>query len=337
MRVRPFALAAVLIGLAGGANAFPIPPCAGPAVSARSIFGAGGAADPFELTFAEILLENEARGGRVAYCLSDARMSNGRNGLSFGFNQYDLASNPAAKARLAEILGKVAAAPRPPISRADVARVARGGLSERTVDLRASRDRETLALIGTVNTALSTSEVARAEIDRDFVTSLRATVVDAGTRIDTIADTVGARTLLQRDDLARLILLDYENFFGRFGPQYRGFLEGRPQNLNGGRVTVAIERDASVTDLIAFYLSGKQGAGKNRDERAECLRRINTVIRLYGADRPIALSPRDRTYLTKTLAPMLDDPDYPFVRTNTARGVYGALTKLIASAGQPAG
>jgi hypothetical protein len=136
-----------VIGLALGlavagavsAHAFPIPPCNGPERTANDLINS--TADKLFVEFVDVLLENEAEGGRVAYCLSDARMTNGLNGLSFGFIQHDLASNRASKKILATILQRTADGNlNSGLAKDDIAAVDRGVLSVRAPELRASKD-----------------------------------------------------------------------------------------------------------------------------------------------------------------------------------------------------
>jgi hypothetical protein len=313
------------------ASAFTIPHCGGALVDAKDAFFHSGSSDkkpaPLELAFAKSLLENEAKGGRVAYCLSDARMTNGKNGLSFGFFQYDLATNPAAPVKLVGILERVVGNPDAQITKADIRKIKTGGLSDKAPELRASTDQSKRELIERVNNALST-ELATSEINSDFISSIAAAIKHNDQRISRLTDKVGARTLLQGNNTAHLILLDYENFFGAYGDQFEGFLNGEPQKLRAG--TVSIDAPATTTDIINFYLSGKQGSGSKSDERAECLRRINNVVRYaQEIDGPITLTARDKSYLTHTLKPILDGTGNPYIIKKRAEHQYDALLTLL--------
>ncbi|WP_149336829.1 hypothetical protein [Neorhizobium sp. P12A] len=322
--------AACLMLASTNASAFAIPPCGGATVEAEDVFfhpGSDAKPAPLELAFAKSLLENEANGGRVAYCLSDARMSSGKNGLSFGFFQYDLKQNPAATLILVDILESVVDIPDANISKADVRNIKAGALSQKAPELRASTSQSKRRLIERVNSALAT-ELGVAEINAYFVSGMQSTIKNNDQRVSMLTDKVGARTLLQNNNTARLILLDYENFFGAFGNQFRGFLNGEPQNLKAG--TISIGAPAATTDIINFYLSGKQGSGPANDERAECLRRINNVVRYaQEIDGPIALTDRDKSYLMQTLKPILDDTGNPYIVKKRAGHQYDALLTLL--------
>lgn len=319
------------------AYAFTLPPCSGATVHAENIFFHPGAPDekptPLQLAFTNALLENEARGGQVAYCMSDAHMTNGKNGLSFGFFQYDLARNRAAAGILADILGVVVDLPNVGLTKEDISTIRAGGLSQTAPVLRASTSNSKKRLIERVNQALAT-ELGVAELNADFVLHIEKAIKSNDARVGKLTDKVGARTLLQSNGAARLLLLDYENFFGSFGEQFKGFLNGAPQRLTAGRIM--IDAPASTTDIINFYLSGKQGSGPARDERAECLRRINNVLRYSEeAQGALVLTKRDKAYLTEVLKPILDGTDNPHIVEKRAAHQYDTLLKITERASKP--
>jgi hypothetical protein len=319
------------------AYAFTLPPCGGATVRAEEVFFHPGAPDdkppPLKLAFTNALLENEARGGQVAYCMSDAQMTNGKNGLSFGFFQYDLAQNRAAAGILADILRSVVDLPDVDLTHEDIRTIRAGGLSQTAPVLRASTSKSKKRLIERVNRALAT-ELGVAELNADFVLHIEKAIENNDGRVGRLTDTVGARALLQSNGAARLLLLDYENFFGSFGEQFKGFLNGEPQRLVAG--TIVIDAPAATTDIINFYLSGKQGSGSARDQRAECLRRINNVLRYSEeAQGPIVLTARDKTYLTEVLKPILDSTDNPHIARKRAGHQYDTLLKIVERASTP--
>ena len=87
MKVSLAGYVAALSLTAAPAHAIVFPKCSGPAVASVAGAAAEGADAADVKLLSAILLENEANQGRVAYCLSDAHMTNNKNGLSFGFNQ----------------------------------------------------------------------------------------------------------------------------------------------------------------------------------------------------------------------------------------------------------
>jgi len=313
--------------------AFQIPPCTGTTVDVANLFDNSGT-DPrkpalIELEFVKVLLENEANGGRVAYCLSDARMSNGRNGLSFGFFQYDLAQNDAARFLLAKILERIVGFQDSSISPSDIQTIKKGRLSQVAPVLRASNDLRLRDLIERVNKSLAT-KLGRDEINADFILNIRRTLDDNSKLINNIDDKAGSRSLLVSNNAARLLLLDYENFFGSITLQskFLSYLSGRPTALKSG--TIIVTAPASTMDIANFYLSGKQGSGPASDERAECLRRINNVVRFYEeTEGALNLNERDKVFLSQRLKPMLDDSTNKYIQKKRKSHEYDALIKLI--------
>ena len=289
-------------------------------------------ADRILVEFVDVLLENEAEGGRVAYCLSDARMTNGLNGLSFGFIQHDLASNPGSKKILVDILQRTANGnPNSGLAKDDIAAVDRGVLSVRAPELRLSKDLSLRDVIQRVDTTLSTSKVAGVEIDADFTETVSRAVETLQSEIKSIPDTVGAVTYLKSDRLGQLIVLDYENFLGALGPQFKGYLAGEPQKLS--KMQIQIKRPASFTDIMRFYLTTRQGEGGASDQRAEVLRRLNTIVKVYQKDESvIRVSRRDKIFLTKELQPMLTNKSNPYIAIKKRYHLYDNLLILIKSA-----
>lgn len=333
MKALPAEYVTVLILAVAPAHAIVFPKCSGSAVT--SVVGAdvngSNAADSKLLS--KILMENEANQGRVAYCLSDAQMTNNRNGLSFGFNQYDLATNDKARGVLVGLLKIARSADSSlTLTEADVTAIDAGRLALTAQELRASTDEELVSLMLRVNAALG-SPAAKKAIDADYAAWLLATIADFKTRIGTVDDTIGAKTNLERSVLSRMLVLDYENFFGIMGPVFRQYFSGKPVTLKGE--TLQAIAPLSFTDIMRFALSTKQGSGAARDERAEVLRRINNVVKFYiGSSAKIALTDRDIAWLKSDLKVILEEDSNVFVKKKLATGQYEALRSLVNQAEQ---
>ncbi|MFZ1992063.1 MAG: hypothetical protein WAW96_20090 [Alphaproteobacteria bacterium] len=303
-----------------------LPRCSGPPVTALPEIVA--AQDQLLTELNAVFLENESAGGRVAYCLSDAKMTNGLNGLSFGFNQYDLRRNSNAASILADILEKAHAAnPELSLSQADIDSIRAGKLSFAANSLSAIVDETLGKLLNDVDAALSTAAARRA-INERYIDSLRNDVATLDTEVSALSETVRAKSYLSTNRLGRLVLLDYENFLGHMGRQFKSYLNGEMVTLKAG--TISISGAASFTDIMRFYLATKQGAGANRDERAEVLRRLNNVVKQSEAiEGAAALAESDKAYLSGSLADILSDPDNPFIKAKRVSGQYRSLEKLI--------
>jgi hypothetical protein len=309
------------------AQAIVFPKCSGSAIaSVRSAdVNDANAADVKLLS--EILLENEANQGRVAYCLSDARMTNNKNGLSFGFNQYDLATNDKARGVLVGVL-KLARSSDSPLmlTEGDIAAIDAGRLALTAHEMRVRTDDELMRLIVRVNAALGSPEAKKA-IDADYAVWLVATIADFKSRIGRVDNAIGSRTFLERSTLSRMLMLDYENLFGKMGPVYRRYLAGKPVTLAGGTIQAA--KQLSFTDIMRFSLSTKQGSGLARDERAEVLRRMNNVVKFYvKSSAQIALTDHDIAWLKSDLKTILNDSSES-IEKKRAKGQYDALTSLV--------
>ncbi|MFD2052638.1 hypothetical protein ACFSQT_05810 [Mesorhizobium calcicola] len=325
-----FAVALSTIICAFPASAFDIPSCNGSTRSSADLVSDKD--DKLLVDFVDVLLENEAAGGRVAYCLSDAKMTNGLNGLSFGFIQHDLASNSGSKKILAKILDSVlASGPDTGLTQQDIDLVKSGALDIRAPVIRASKDKRLLALIQRIHHALSGNEIAAAEINADFTLTVQRDAARLQSEIAPVSDAVKSVTYLKTNRLGQLVVLDYENFLGSMGPQFKGYLAGEPETLRG--TEIKIESPASFTDMMRFYLSTKQGAGGASDQRAEVLRRLNTIIKIYKRNEgEIPLSDRDKAFLTQELRPMINDKSNAFIQKKKRGHQYDDLVTLIRKA-----
>jgi hypothetical protein len=318
---------------AAPARAIEFPKCSGAAVTPIAGADAADAQAGEVALLSSILLENEAGQGRVAYCLSDARMTNNKNGLSFGFNQYDLATNDQAKGVLVSLLKTARMAdPMLALSEPDVAAIEAGKFAPTAHDLKAGDDLELVKLIDRVNAALS-SVAARKAIDEDYAAWLKATIADFDGRAARLDDAIGARAYLRDGVLGRMLMMDYENFFGAMGNEFKHYLAGRAVALTGG--TIQAEAPISFTDIMRFSLTTRQGAGAARDQRAEILRRINNVVKFYISQRgEIALLNRDIAYLAGDFKTILADESNSHIRKKRENGEYDALAGLVQRAEQ---
>jgi hypothetical protein len=314
----------VALGLASGTAAPPIafPQCRGQTmVNVPAVTATG---DDDVIAFSAVILENEAKGGSVAYCLSDAQMTNDLNGLSFGFMQYDLKSNKEAPRTLARLLTDARAAdPSLQVTDTDIAQIQSGALSDTAHHLKASHDVELSALIHRVNAALS-SPAGKAATDREYVDSLKAKVGSLNKRIGELSDEVGARTYSRADSLGRLLLLDYEHFFGDMVISSRGFSAAYHKSSGAAPSRSKATRHSRTSWTSSSRPSRGPAA---RDERAEILRRINNVVKLHVGT--VKLSEGDRTYLTTKLKPIIDGTDNPSIKDKRRLGEYDVLAKLV--------
>lgn len=324
---------ASLVLAAGPVHAIVFPKCYGSPI--KSVAAAGvpteDAADVRLLS--QILLENEADQGRVAYCLSDAQMTNNKNGLSFGFNQYDLATNGKAKGVLVGLLRAARSTdPSLALTEADVATIEAGKLSRTAHDLKAGKGEGLVGLMQRVNAALGTAE-ARKAIDADYAAWLGSTVADFKERVSGLDDAIGSKSYLESSRLGRMLMLDYENFFGAMGNDYKQYLIGKSVTLAGG--TIQADAPLSFTDIMRFSLSTKQGSGSARDQRAEILRRANNVVKYFvRTQADVGLSDRDSAWLKSDLKAMLSAGGNEYIKKKLASGEYDALKVLVSQAEQ---
>lgn len=322
---------ATLSLFAASAHAIVFPKCGGLTATSVASREASDTRAADAKLLSEILLENEASQGRLAYCLSDAQMTNNKNGLSFGFNQYDLATNPRAKGVLVEVLKAARTAdPSLGLTEADVTAINAGKFMATANELRAGTDNELVWLMERVNAALS-SPAAKKAIDDDYRAWIAATIADLNARLGSMDDTIGSKTYLEGAVLGRMLVLDYENLFGAMGSGFRHYLAGRSVTLKGGTIqAVAL---VSFTDIMRFSLSTKQGSGGARDERAEVLRRINNVVKFYVSSRSgIALTETDVAWLKSDLKTILTGDSNAFIKRKLVSGQYDALKKLVTQA-----
>jgi hypothetical protein len=273
----------------------------------------------------EVCLVNESGGeGNV---LSDAKMDSGENGYSFGVKQFDLKTNGEGGDILAQTLA--AALGSGIVTEADISAI-RGGALKRTAG-QVDADASLTALKKRVNAALALTPVRERlhTLTRDWMAG-EVTALD--TDIDAISNAVGGRSFVQSSETARLLLLDYKNFFGKNIPKFISYLSGGNPLLNGTQPLEPVAGEVSLTDLFRFVLWTKQGSGPGRTQRADTLRRLNNVVRI-GKSRdaaPIASTTKDKLWLTEVLKPMLGSANQ-FVRRQRESGALEELANLIAT------
>jgi hypothetical protein len=247
----------------------------------------------------EIFMENESLGGKVAYCLSDAKMTNGKNGLSFGPRQLDLAANREALPILLRILDNPHVRYVSKISPLeDIKRIKAGDLSRRAELIRADPDKSLEALMRKVNSALREPE-SRSTLNREYAQQLAKDVDDISGVLNNISNRVGSKDLIGSGPFTKLFVLDYKNFFGEL-TALTSYLNGNSVRIGLPRKTIGpISAPASVSDLFIYVLGTKQGGGSARDERAEVLRRMNTVVSVTTKrQHPFILSEKDNIYFS---------------------------------------
>ena len=264
--------------------------------------------DPMVQMLDEVLRENESLGGRAAYCLTDARMTNGLNGLSFGPNQLDLATNTESLPYLLNLINRLTKErEEADLTDSEIGRIRNGALSKKATLIRQDADESLQTMMLKVNLILR-SDAARQVMNSDYANHLQQEVSAINESLKDINNKVGGRTLIAENPFAKLLILDYQNFFGKRISGLKSYLSGNTVRIGYPVKTVGpIVAPASLSDLIHYALSTKQGSGAARDERPEMLRRINTIVRVskrhHGAFRT---SSKDSSYFRGSLKQMLE-------------------------------
>lgn len=327
--MKRLALALVcVLGSAATAVAFEIPGCP-PAKVNLHIKNEDKRVEKLVNLWSDIALLNEASPA-AAYCLSDARMANGQNGLSFGFSQFDLKSNPRAEKILAKILTSATtddldAA----LSAREIAAIGNGKLSKFASVFRASDDAELLDLIRRTNDVLGT-DAARAQINQFHIDGSGEAVKLVLKRI-AVPDIMAGSPALQDSTLSILMLIDYNNFVNSWGDQSQGYYAGRPQRRLGELISNT--GGGTFTDVMRFYLYTLQGSRRAATNRDDVLRRLSNVVSVYEkSEGRVELTDADIDFLVDELVPMLADNSYEAVQNKLRRGEYDALNRLVSRA-----
>lgn len=317
--LRILALAALSL-ICTYARAAVIPPCEAPKFDGQTQIKE--LPDPLAPSFSEVLLENESRSGAVAYCLSDARMSNGKNGLSFGPSQLDLHTNPDAQLLLSEII-KEANQP-PKLTDGDINRIANGALNRAAPIIRSDPDPSVARLMIDTNTLLA-SDKSRSIINIDYSHFVSEKLAAFRSNISAIGDGVSGATLVRSSDVVKLLMLDYMNFFGDQIDSLKSYLSGNAVSIGYPLTSIRIDGKASLSDVLRYILATKQGSGRQCDERPEILRRVDTVFKFSMIDgHNIVLSQKDKEYLSGSFNSLLKQTE------KTACGrQFPSLEKLI--------
>lgn len=269
-----------------------------------------------------VCLQNES--GPDNWCrLSNAGMAG--CGLSFGVNQFDLHTNPAAPVVLARVLRAARAAHAGlAITEASIVEIEAGALGLPAAGVAA--DAVAAGLIGPVNQALAT-DTGKTELMAESDIALAGDVAYLEHWIGGLSDAAGASTFLAESPPGDLLCLDFFNLFGK-PTKVTTFLEGGNVTLNGGTPVPAVSSPVSLSDLLRYMLSTQQGAGPARDQRAEVLRRLNNVL---AVARPAwgwsAWPAKDATWFTTALATVLAS-DNPHIAQSRSDGLYAVLEEL---------
>lgn len=273
-----------------------------------------------------VCLLNESGGEGNA--LSDAGMDSDDYGYSFGVKQFDLLKNDEAGRVLAKTLEAVVGDPGCTVTAGEIAEI-RGDLLKRKIS-EVDESGTLRDLVARINVAL-TLQRARdrlSELTRDW---MAGEVDRLSADVATISNDHGARDYILESTLAQLLLLDYKNLFGDDISTFKDLLCGEEITRDDGRLVAAIEGTTSLSDLLRYVLSTKQGHGPGRAQRPEILRRLNNVIHIGDDPATIELTEKDRRWLVEELSPMLDSEN-EFVRREREDGEYDTLLALIEQA-----
>jgi hypothetical protein len=305
LQIARLAATVLLILFSGYSLAAILPPCKAPSFLGQAKVAA--LQSPFLTAYNNVLLENEASGGKLAYCLSRSGME--ESGLSFGVSQFDLRTNDLAWPSLLKIIAAGtrggAANSLPPETIALLENRLRGKGAPKAKDLLLAKDDALDRGLEFVNAALA-SPLGRAIVDDLHVQHLLAQDQFLNRTVEALKDSsFGAGTLLQHSLSARLFLVDYSNLFGGIDQKLKPFLGTGSVELSGGKIRMLNDK-VGFTDLLRFVLATKQAQGCKANERVEVLRRVNTVLQVSRREGEIlALTNLDKAYLSQDFASIL--------------------------------
>jgi len=272
----------------------------------------------FITAYHKLMLENESREGRIAYCLSLSSMD--KSGLSFGVSQFDLRTNPAAWPALRIILTAVEKSE--PYGSA----LKLTPLENKAVELKlafpdapngntlidpSKRSVELDSAIRKINDSLKTPTGMNLINDLTIRHLKSIGTIDENLRNQlSTKSKVFAGKLLNTSIASRLYIQDYSNLFdGINDTMLPLLLNGQAQYPKSNtRISITSDR-ANFSDMIRLALGTDQGKKCQVDGRSEVLRRIkNVVVIARESGETIPQTAIDRKYFSGELRKIIDSP-----------------------------
>lgn len=256
-----------------------------------------------------VMMSNELNGGRGAYRISNAVL--GASGPSFGPFQYDLGGNSRARELFEDIVvTAVDANGCRFISDHDLDAI-RSNLYQPFKKIQADPAARGVysRLLSAMNSALD-SDAGRRLINDDYLVGINTKIKSVETAVSLVADAIN-RSFVERDRLAKLIILDTANQYGSpVNDGLRRFMamnaQSNPMQMPGRRHAeqISVNGDFGIEDMLRYKLEtqyGQTDAGAR-----DVLRRISNIVDAIGV-YDINLSKEDKIFFQTGLRQYLVD------------------------------
>jgi hypothetical protein len=257
----------------------------------------------------EIMMKSELRNGKGAYEIGNAGAA--ASGPSFGPFQYDVGANQDGRHLLDSIAtnAKDAQGHRI-ISDQELESIKNHLYKPFNTFTEADRTVYT-QMKPKLDAALSSDAGVRA-IDADFVPGIQKKVTAMNAVVDGMT-TEPNKTFVQHSDVAKLILIDTKNQYGKaVNDGLKEFVDRTKDdpamNMSGrsAGATIKVDGEFGLDDMIRYKLETQYG--QNNQGAKDVLRRISHCIEAAGVDNVKAsLSAEDKTFLETGLEKYLKD------------------------------
>ena len=257
----------------------------------------------------EIMMKSELRNGKGAYEIGNAGAA--ASGPSFGPFQYDVGANQDGRHLLESIATNATDAQgHRIISDRELESIKSHLYKPFNTFTEADRTVYT-QMKPKLDAALSSDEGVRA-IDADFVPGIQKKVAVMNAVVDGMT-TEPNKTFVQHSDVAKLILIDTKNQYGKaVNDGLKAFVnrtkDDSAMNMPGrpAGATIKVDGEFGLDDMIRYKLETQYG--QSNQGAKDVLRRISHCIEAAGVnDVKVNLSAEDRTFLETGLEKYLKD------------------------------
>jgi hypothetical protein len=257
----------------------------------------------------EIMMKSELRNGRGAYEIGNAGAA--ASGPSFGPFQYDLGANQDGRRLLESIVKSATDAQGHRIISSQELEGIKSHLYK-PFNTFTEADRTVYTHIKPKLNAALSSDVGVNAINADFVPGIQEKVAAMNAIVDGMT-TEPNKTFVQNSDVAKLILIDTRNQYGKaVNDGLKEFVDRTKDdpamNMPGrsAGTTIKVDGEFGLDDMIRYKLETQYG--QSNQGAKDVLRRISHCIEAAGTDNARAsLSAEEKTFLETGLEKYLKD------------------------------
>jgi hypothetical protein len=290
-----------------------------------------------------VFLKNESRASN-AYCLSNAKMASGLNGISFGIRQWDLAQGAQEWKDFVEIVTKADIPPGQDALKTilNSENLLRGCIGPKKKFKPDSDKCKTFPVIDFNDAATKKAVAATAKLlqepegrkalDAKYVANLTAQLRRFDVHIGRFTPAMGMKALVRQSDTASLLILDYENLFG--ADCFYAAMKQLPYVCNKKIPRLAPDgEEITEGDFIRYLLDTGQGKSQETTGERDVFRRIENVLEVakFNPDLTLPKYSRDKEFYTTVMDSRLTEMRQRSKTQNVSVNKMPNLDRLIAA------